>query len=267
MRVVAIAVVLASGCERVFQVTAIAPPTDAPPIPQHDEDGDGVPDVLDNCPQIPNPDQLDSDGDHVGDMCDPEPTIARQSIALFSPMTGPDASYTTSDGWTFNADTWRFDGQGHCTVTGCDGYGVLSRAIALTDADIWIVLAVIAPTSTAGAGHRIAILPNADLTTSDEGEVYQDPGTQEVDVAEWNGTTFTEHFSVPLTTTIHDGVMTLHLQVRVSSPTFTFNAGWPGENYTIGGSMPGYSGGAALTLQLGNLKLDIDSITVIATGP
>lgn len=35
-----------------------------------DSDGDGVPDVLDNCPTTPNPDQQDSDGDGVGDSCE-----------------------------------------------------------------------------------------------------------------------------------------------------------------------------------------------------
>lgn len=36
-----------------------------------DGDGDGVPDLCDNCAAPPNPDQLDSDGDHEGDACDP----------------------------------------------------------------------------------------------------------------------------------------------------------------------------------------------------
>lgn len=35
-----------------------------------DEDGDGVPDDLDNCPRRYNPDQDDFDGDGVGDICD-----------------------------------------------------------------------------------------------------------------------------------------------------------------------------------------------------
>ena len=35
-----------------------------------DQDGDEIPDVFDNCPTVPNPDQADADGDRVGDACD-----------------------------------------------------------------------------------------------------------------------------------------------------------------------------------------------------
>jgi hypothetical protein len=35
-----------------------------------DADGDGIPDVLDNCPNDANPDQFDQDGDGLGDACD-----------------------------------------------------------------------------------------------------------------------------------------------------------------------------------------------------
>jgi hypothetical protein len=37
-----------------------------------DSDSDGVSDDKDNCPNVPNPDQLDFDGDGLGDLCDPD---------------------------------------------------------------------------------------------------------------------------------------------------------------------------------------------------
>ena len=34
-----------------------------------DRDGDGVDDRTDNCPLVPNADQVDTDGDRIGDAC------------------------------------------------------------------------------------------------------------------------------------------------------------------------------------------------------
>jgi len=41
-----------------------------------DTDGDGVFDKFDDCPHVPNPDQLDSDHDGLGDACDPSAMCA-----------------------------------------------------------------------------------------------------------------------------------------------------------------------------------------------
>lgn len=46
------------------------PPTAETCIRYQDEDGDGVRDASDNCPNLANPDQNDSDLDGVGNMCD-----------------------------------------------------------------------------------------------------------------------------------------------------------------------------------------------------
>jgi cysteine-rich repeat protein len=40
-----------------------------------DQDNDGVADGVDNCPSIPNADQLDSDADQIGDVCDAPPVV------------------------------------------------------------------------------------------------------------------------------------------------------------------------------------------------
>ena len=50
---------------------------DASPLPPCvDADADGVDDLIDNCPDVFNPDQLDDDWDGMGDACDEGPPAA-----------------------------------------------------------------------------------------------------------------------------------------------------------------------------------------------
>jgi len=48
--------------------------------PVLDDDGDGVPNAVDNCPLTFNPDQVDKDGDGIGDACDHDLAIIRLKV-------------------------------------------------------------------------------------------------------------------------------------------------------------------------------------------
>ncbi|MBU1693896.1 MAG: thrombospondin type 3 repeat-containing protein [Verrucomicrobia bacterium] len=47
-----------------------------------DQDGDGIADKDDNCPDTPNPDQADLDGDGLGDACDEEDPDSAMVLTL-----------------------------------------------------------------------------------------------------------------------------------------------------------------------------------------
>jgi len=69
-----------------------------------DSDGDGIVDILDNCPAVSNPEQEDIDSDGIGDYCDICPDVYN-----------PDQEDSDSDGIGDSCDV--------CTDTDGDGYG------------------------------------------------------------------------------------------------------------------------------------------------
>jgi thrombospondin type 3 repeat protein len=74
-----------------------------------DQDGDGIPDSIDNCPTIANANQADADADGVGDVCD-------NCMNIPNPRVTPDAaSYATANPWSTTTGGQRDDDH--------DGYG------------------------------------------------------------------------------------------------------------------------------------------------
>ena len=124
-------VLLGTGCDLAFQLDMVHPDAatdaapDAPadafvcPPTGHDEDGDGVIDVCDNCPTISNADQAnvgETDAgqapDAVGDACDPHPTTSGDVIALFIPFTGGAAGTRTTGTVSFGVSDITIAGTG-----------------------------------------------------------------------------------------------------------------------------------------------------------
>jgi uncharacterized repeat protein (TIGR03806 family) len=86
-------------------------------IPGRDEDGDRIDVSEDNCPTVPNPEQVDSDGDGVGDACD-------NCLAIANPRV-PDG-YSAANPWATTTGGQRDDDG--------DGYG--NRCDASFGADL-----------------------------------------------------------------------------------------------------------------------------------
>lgn len=135
----ATAIVLLGGCDVAFQLTP--PPKQDAGIDaacvQPDEDGDCVPDAVDNCPGMANADQANSaeeaagsDADTVGDVCDPNPTLGGDQLAQFHGFNVEDNpmlawSDTSANGtWVFASGEAR-----HSETT--DNFAMLRRTMPL----------------------------------------------------------------------------------------------------------------------------------------
>ncbi len=88
-----------------------------------DADSDGVPDSVDNCSLVDNPDQADADADGIGDVCDPTPTGPLTPVIDFGPAPAP--TYLGGD-FAVSATTTNTDTS---TLT----YGVVSGPCAVVD--------------------------------------------------------------------------------------------------------------------------------------
>ena len=132
-----------------------------------DSDGDGAPDLCDNCPDIANPDQADEDGDGMGDLCDIQQFYTITNVEELQAMQNDLNGYYVLDNDIDASDTvnWNggegfvpvgeftgvFDGQGH-TIDGlyvnrpsetnvglfsvARGPGAVIKNVGLIDVDI-----------------------------------------------------------------------------------------------------------------------------------
>ena len=239
-------------CVRAGSASASDGPSIDVPSNGHDEDGDGIQDAFDNCPQLANADQKDTDGDRVGDICDPEPNNPRQSILLFSPMTGPDPSYTAT-GWTFGSDSWHLPPNTKQS---------LFRKLAVDNVDIWVQFEI--PVAATMKPVQVAIVPAPEVIPAFFGNLY-DNGTPEVALEKDNGSGGVMSLAGNPVTALPTGTVLLHVWDR--SGEVGIEARWQGNTNLVSTGANGYTGGSEFQVLVWNVGVDVDSVTVIATGP
>jgi hypothetical protein len=230
----------------------------------HDEDGDGIDDALDNCPFLANVDQDNADGDEVGDACDRDTAVPREHLSYFNALRpGDPAPFASGQGtWTREADSWHFDGGG---ATGENGQ--LTIALPVTDAEIFVGATVTG--RVAGApGFQIAIA----LVAGDAAnpyyyvQLYDDATGAEISVSEWTGSQYRSHALQPLGTVVHSGTADLVLTVTTQgTPMIRARGGWPGEPYQAMAPAPNYLGADHVVFPFGGLVLDVRYIAVVTT--
>ncbi|MEW5851861.1 MAG: RHS repeat-associated core domain-containing protein [Myxococcota bacterium] len=75
-------------------------------LPGPDTDGDGISDLCDLCPMVPDPGQIDSDFDSLGDACDPCPLNVVNIVPCLMP---PPCTDTDADGLCDDLDNCPLD--------------------------------------------------------------------------------------------------------------------------------------------------------------
>ena len=250
-------VVLLAACGR-FDFAARAPDAAAPDaVTGHDEDGDGVPDVIDVCPHVADPDQLDTDGDGIGDACDPEPTNPRQKLALFATLQ-PDDQPLTLNGtgtWTQDTDSVDFDGNQD---------GELFYTLSATNIRVAVAVDVLAKTNGSGVQHQVAVGFEPEVAPVYFGEVTEQPSVGMADLAEYDGMAYSSPAAQALADGVHVGSISEQITMTGgATPTGAFDAEWPGEPYHLDAATPAYAGGTLVRFIINNLMCRVRYMWIV----
>lgn len=228
----------------------------------HDEDGDGLPDSIDPCPQIAG-DTADTDGDGVGDTCDPHPTIPTERITLFATMQPGDVPFADTMGWVQNADSIF----GNVNPGGVPATNQLpiSRTVGTVRIDFRFTISAI--NGTPADQHQVALglegtTPFYFVELNDNNNITQHYlGITSYDMT--NGYQSLGQTDVP--GGLHTGPGLMIIDANATTKTWSVDAGWLGEVYSTSGNAAAYMGGTTIRLVVNALDFDLQSITIVET--
>lgn len=232
-------------------------PADAVRVVPHDEDGDGVDDLVDGCPHLANPEQLDGDGDGVDDPCDREPAIPRQVLTAFHPMTpGLDPFESGQADWTRLADAWAYAGP----VAG------LVLPIPIGNTDVWLDydLVELLPDQA----HQLTIRElDPGATTHSYVEFYESlSGPMAANVIFFDGTNYQLEGSTPIG---EDpvGRVSFHLQAATAPGVFAATFEWETGRADVDADLPTFDGAPKIRFAARGVSVELRAVTVVDTVP
>ncbi|MDB4957479.1 MAG: hypothetical protein JWO36_5048 [Myxococcales bacterium] len=221
--------------------------------PEHDEDGDGIPDVSDPCPHVAGG-YADRDGDGVGDACDPNPDVPTESFRVFATLMPGDNPFTDAAAFEQQADAVHFSGD----TAGMSLEGTLATARIDIGFDI---LALVGSGQHQVASGIISAVPTYYFVELNESGPLRDVGVISYDTT--NGYQFLGQVDHP---GMHPGSGVLRCDAVARAPqTFTVLAGWTDELYTATGPTPEYAGGTSIRFAVNGLDIAIRYVVVIET--
>ena len=223
----------------------------------HDEDGDGIPDVIDKCPQIAGT-NADADGDGVGDACDPNPSVPTEHFLLFATMQPGDNPFDTNNWMQKDDSLFGHVGPGSPTSNNL----FITRPFGTVRIDIRFELTAINGLAT--DQHQVA----AGIERPDPyyfAELNDNTSGGDVGVFSYSMANGYQTQGLMVTPRLHTGTGVLRIDANTTSRAWQLEAGWTGEVYDVGGATPSYDGGTSIIFADNNLDLDLTSVTLVET--
>ena len=250
-RLAAVVIALAA-CGR---LDFVAQPDATPPADVatgHDEDGDGLPDLVDPCPWIAG-DATDADGDGVGDACDPHPSTPGDTLVEFSALGAGDATpFAELAGWTREADALRHAG---------DIATNFSPAVASAQVELGFTIIALVGTGQ----HQVALAPDTGTDPYYFIELNDFMGNRNAAVVEYQAASGYTTLGAEVHNGVHPGTGLIRLTVIAGdAASFTIDAGWTDEMYHATATTPGYGGAPRLHLVINGLDIELRYVAVVA---